>query len=83
MVEDEPKASVHNLQTLLLINHFSRSYCSLKEHGISQVRSPLADDQIEADPPDLPLALGLHDQARWDSPTQVRPVHLNKDMVNR
>jgi hypothetical protein len=37
MVEDEPKASVHNLQTLLLINHFSRSYCSLKEHGISQV----------------------------------------------
>jgi hypothetical protein len=72
MVEDEPKASVHSLQTLLLINHFSRSYCSLKEHDISQV-SPLF--QVGGRPLilDLPLAVSLHDQAGWYLAAQVSP----------
>lgn len=37
MVEGEPRASIPTLQTILLINHFSRSYCSLKEHDIAQI----------------------------------------------
>ncbi|BEI82886.1 hypothetical protein CcaverHIS002_0307540 [Cutaneotrichosporon cavernicola] len=36
-VEDEPKAPLHTLQTILLINHFSRAYCGVKEHQVAQV----------------------------------------------
>lgn len=37
IVEDEPRAPLHALQTILLINHFSRCYCSVKEHDVAQV----------------------------------------------
>jgi hypothetical protein len=36
-VEDEPRAPLHALQTILLINHFSRAYCGMKEHHVAQV----------------------------------------------
>ncbi|GMK53815.1 hypothetical protein CspeluHIS016_0104010 [Cutaneotrichosporon spelunceum] len=36
-VEDEPKAPLHTLQTILLINHFSRAYCGMKEHHVAEV----------------------------------------------
>ncbi|WRT70414.1 uncharacterized protein IL334_007412 [Kwoniella shivajii] len=41
-VEDEPTTSVASLQTILLLNHFARSYCSLKQHDIAQIfHSPI------------------------------------------
>ncbi|WVW85934.1 hypothetical protein I302_107972 [Kwoniella bestiolae CBS 10118] len=42
MVEDEPTASVSSLQTILLLNHFARSFCSLKQHDVAQIfHSPI------------------------------------------
>nr|XP_019010114.1 uncharacterized protein I206_04582 [Kwoniella pini CBS 10737]OCF48895.1 hypothetical protein I206_04582 [Kwoniella pini CBS 10737] len=42
MVEDEPIASVSSLQTVLLLNHFARSFCSLKQHDVAQIfHSPI------------------------------------------
>lgn len=37
-VEEEPRATVSDLQTILLINQLSRSYCSQKLHDVAQVR---------------------------------------------
>ena len=37
MIEEDPRASVSSLQTILMINHFSRSFCSLKQHDIAQI----------------------------------------------
>ncbi|KAK6909640.1 hypothetical protein I203_103661 [Kwoniella mangroviensis CBS 8507] len=42
MVEDQPTASVSSLQTILLLNHFARSFCSLKQHDVAQIfHSPI------------------------------------------
>ncbi|WVQ85772.1 hypothetical protein IAT38_007939 [Cryptococcus sp. DSM 104549] len=36
-IEDDPIVPLSSLQTLLLINHFARTYCSLKQHDVAQV----------------------------------------------
>ncbi|KAL7422065.1 hypothetical protein Q5752_003840 [Cryptotrichosporon argae] len=36
-IEEEPRASITSLQTILLINQFSRSFCSLKEHDVAHI----------------------------------------------
>ncbi|KAK1925981.1 hypothetical protein DB88DRAFT_222684 [Papiliotrema laurentii] len=36
-VEEEPRLDIQSLQIILQINHFSRSYCSLKQHDVSQI----------------------------------------------
>ncbi len=37
MAEAEPRAPPHTIMTILLINYFSRSYCSVKEHAVAQI----------------------------------------------
>lgn len=36
-VEEDPRLDIASLQTILQLNYFSRSYCSLKQHDISQI----------------------------------------------
>ncbi|KLT44556.1 hypothetical protein CC85DRAFT_8788 [Cutaneotrichosporon oleaginosum] len=36
-VEDQPQVPLHALQTILLVNYFSRAYCGIKEHHVAQV----------------------------------------------
>lgn len=62
---------MHSLQTLLLINHFSRSYCSLKEHDISQVSCLFQKRCSKLMKADFPLAIGLHDPPGWYTLAEV------------
>lgn len=36
-VEEEPRTDIASIQTILLINHFSRSHCSLIQHDVAQI----------------------------------------------
>ena len=72
-VEDDPHVDVPGLQIILLINLFSRTFCSLKEHHVAQVSLPSVRHVQAEWLTDLSLSIYQHVEIIRCLPSKVSP----------